>query len=189
MAAAIRYSPRARAAAMPNLVAAWPVRVYACGVGVSMSGFAERAQLALALHVEGVDAGAQPGRQLVHRLAHPAEDDALAGNAGQQRAVQLAAGDDVAAGAQLRQRAQDTQVAVGFCGVGDEVRHRRQRVVQLAVALADGALAVHVQRRSPPGHQLRQRHLFAVQNAADAWKRIRHPRDSRIVQPVLPPLV
>ena len=41
--AAMRYSPRALAAAMPNLVAAWPVRVYACGVGVSMSGFTRRA--------------------------------------------------------------------------------------------------------------------------------------------------
>ena len=201
--AAIRYSPRALAAAMPNLVAAWPVRVYACGVGVSMSGFtrratgarrphgagqvAEGAQLALALHVEGVDAGAQPRRQLVHRLAHPAEDDALAGDAGQQRAVQLAAGDDVAAGAQLRQRAQDAQVAVGLDRVGDQVRHRRQRLVQLAVALADGALAVDVQRRSPPRHQLRQRHLLAVQHPVHARKRVRHSRDSCILQPVLPP--
>ena len=41
------------------------------------------------------------------RLPHAAEDDVLAAEAGAERAIQLAAGDDVHAGAQLAQQPKD----------------------------------------------------------------------------------
>jgi hypothetical protein len=62
----------------------------------------ERAQLAFALDVEGVDAGVERGRQLVIGLADAAEDNAVRRDAGEQRAVQLAATHDVGAGAGRR---------------------------------------------------------------------------------------
>ena len=64
--------------------------------------------------------------QLLVRLPDPAEDDAFRLEAGGEGAGQLAAGDDVGAGAQIAQDAEHGEVGVRLHRVRDPVRHRRE---------------------------------------------------------------
>ncbi len=53
-------------------------------------------------------------------LADAGEHDLVGGNAGGQRALELAAGDDVGAGAELRQRGDHRLVGIRLHGVADQ---------------------------------------------------------------------
>src|SRR5690606_35609155 len=97
-----------------------------CALAERLRQLRERAQLALALDVEAVDAGVERGRQLGHRLPYSAEDDLLGGDAGQPGAVQLARTDDVRARAQAAQQPEHREVAVRLDGVGDQAVERRK---------------------------------------------------------------
>ncbi len=100
------------------------VRVHAQGDGrllPELAGdLAEELQLALALDVDGANLRFEGGLQLRSGLADAAVDDAVRGDPRLQRAEQLAAADDVGPAAEGRQPLQQSEVAVGLDGVGDE---------------------------------------------------------------------
>ena len=83
-------------------------------------------------------------------LADPAEHDALGREARGERAGQLAAGDDVRAGAEVAQHPEHREVRVRLDRVGDPVRHRRQRLVERAELPPDHVGVVDVGRRADP---------------------------------------
>jgi len=58
--------------------------------------------------------------QLGFGLADAGKDDLLRGDAGRERALQFAAGDDVGAGAESRQRAEHRLIGIGLHRVADE---------------------------------------------------------------------
>ena len=123
------------------------------------------AQFGGGLHVEAVDAGGQRLAHLGLGLSYTGEHHLAGIAAGAQHALQLAAGDDVEAGAGLSQRLQHRQVGVGLHREAHQVVHRRQRAVEGAVALQQGVARVQVQRRAMLRSEIGDRNLFGQQLA------------------------
>ena len=80
-------------------------------------------ELGLGFHVDAEDAGIDRGGELVRGLADAGEHDLLGRHAGGERALQFAAGDDVGAGAEPRQRCDHRLVGIRLHGVADERGH------------------------------------------------------------------
>jgi hypothetical protein len=133
-------------------------------------------QLPLGLHVEAVDSGAVRVGELVHRLPHAAEDDAIGRDAGAERTVQLAGGDDVGSRPHSGQGAEHGQVAVRLDRVGDQEVQPGECVAQPPETLLDGGLAVQVERRAPASCRLRDRYVVAVQLAVPCDEVMVHPQ-------------
>ena len=93
--------------------------------------------------MKGPDPGLDAVTELVGRLPHAGEDDAVRGNARAQGAVQLAAADDVGAGAGPPQELQHGEVGVGLDRVGDEGQVR-ERLLQSAHPLQNAFTIVHI---------------------------------------------
>ena len=105
-------------------------------------------QLLLRLDVEEHDAGVERLANLGVGLPDPAKDDVLRLEPGQHRAMQLAAGHDVDAGAQLANDAKDGPAGVRLERVVQSVRNAAQRLVEPPVAIANRRRAVDVHGRA-----------------------------------------
>ena len=87
--------------------------------------------------------------------------------AGFENAEQFAAGDDVESRAGIREQPQDRQIAVGFYGVADLVRHRTEGLIVRLETLEDRAARVDVAgrafaaRRCRPAERLRSTALWS----------------------------
>ena len=105
----------------------------------------QRIELGPRLDVQVAHADADRLRQLGRGLSHAGEHERPRIESRRKDALELAGGDDVGARAELFQDPQDTQIAVGFHGVADTMRHALQRVVQGVVLSPDkiGAVDVH----------------------------------------------
>jgi hypothetical protein len=125
----------------------------------------QRAQLAHRLHVEEQDLRLQRVAHLVPRLADAGKDDFLRRHARPQRAMQLAAGDDVGAGAGPGQRRDHGQVRIRLDRIADEMRQVLEGVVVRAIAVEQRGFRVHVRRCADGVGELRQRHRLAAELA------------------------
>ena len=96
------------------------------------------------------DAGLDRRGQLVVRLAHAAEHDALGIESRRQRAGQLATRHDVRARAEIAENPEHRQVRVGLHRIGDPVRYRRESFVERAKLPPDYVGVVDVGRRARP---------------------------------------
>ena len=129
-----------------------PVEMWGC-VPASMSGLTRTAtrarmpsrlrgaidalQLACRLGVDGLEAELHGPLDFVGRFADAAEDDVRRREASAHRQLDLADGIGVDGAAGLAQQANDGERRVRLHRVVDAVRMRRERLVELAVRLAD----------------------------------------------------
>ncbi len=126
----------------------------------------EREQLLAGLDVEAADARQQRLLHLGHGLADAREHDLARIAAGLEHARQLAARDDVEAGAELRQHLQHREVRVGLDRVAHEVLMPGQRAVEGVEVARERRARVDVQRRAVAAREFGQRHVLGVQLAA-----------------------
>ena len=98
---------------------------------------AQRAKLGLRLDIEAENAGIERKRHLGARLADPGEDDLPRRHTSRQRPVYLAFRNDVSAGAELRERADDGEVGVGLDRIADKRVAGRERLGEDAVMPLD----------------------------------------------------
>ena len=87
----------------------------------------QQLELGLGLDVDAEDVVVERERELVRGLADAGEHDLLRRHAGRERALQLAARDDVGAGAEPRQRRDHRLVGIRLHRVADERRHIGER--------------------------------------------------------------
>src|SRR6185436_3607544 len=104
----------------------------------------EHVQLLLRLDVEEQNLGVECVLHLPLGLSHSAEDDVLAGVSSLEGTIQLAAGYNVEAGAELAQQCQDGDAGVGLYTVVKPGIDAHQRVSELLVLRADNGGAVDV---------------------------------------------
>jgi hypothetical protein len=129
---------------------------------------AQRRELGGGFQVHVADARLDRRNQLVIALPDPAEDDPLRLEAGGERPRQLAAGDDVGAGAQVPKDPEHREIGVRLDGVGHPVRHRVERPVERAKLPSDHAGAVEVRRRPHGLGDRGERHAAEVERTAPA---------------------
>ncbi len=116
---------------MPNLVSAVPVvilawvlastsglmrRVIGARLPSAARNLIERRKLRFAFDIELIDARLQGRAHLLARLADAGKHNFARGNARRQRLGQFAARHHIGARAQLRQRLQHRQIAIGLDG-------------------------------------------------------------------------
>ena len=127
------------------------------------SDLVESAELAQRLDVEHEDLGLERVPHLVARLTDAREDNLARRESRAQRAEELAARDDVGAGARARQRGEHTEVRIRLDRVADDVGDLGEGVVVRPVALEQRRLRVHVGGRADVGSQGAQRNLLATE--------------------------
>src|SRR5256885_5845733 len=164
---------------MPNFALRSPVAMYLCVCG-STSGFTRSATGARVPTSRATSSSARSSptdstlnrriglegvAHLVARLADAREDDLLRRHARAQRAVQLAARDDIGAGAHLGQRGNHPEIRVRLDRIANEMRDVLERVVVGGVAREQGGLRVDVGGRADGVGELRQRQHLAAELA------------------------
>src|SRR5204862_5679343 len=112
---------------------------------------------------EGENPGRDAVRDLFVGLADSGEDDLLGRESAGESRAQLAAGDDVRAGAEIGEDLQDREARVRLGRVADQVRHRGKRRVEPAVVLFDQRTAVDVDRRPDGAGDLREENAVTRQ--------------------------
>ena len=142
-----------------ELVAAQAGGDVGVGVGVDVGVHAEGDRRALAelgghvvqavelgggFDVEAADAGLEGEAHLVDALADAREDHLARVAAGRQHAGQLAAGDDVEAGAELGEHRQDAQAGVGLDRVADQRLAHPEGLLVGLVGAGEGGAGIHV---------------------------------------------
>ena len=131
------------------------VRVDAHGNAGGVAGLLREArqqiEFGLGLDVEAVDVGCERGAQLGLGLADAGEHDFPRRDAGCQGALQLAAGDDVGAGAALGQGAQHRLIGIGLHGVADQHVLAGEGVREHAVVPLQGGGGIAVERGADGG--------------------------------------
>ena len=110
--------------------------------------FIERKELGLRLDVELQDAGIDRGGHLTARLPDAGKDNLLRRDPRFKSAVQLAAGNDIRAGAVFSEEAQDGEVGIGFHRIGDERVDAGKRLLEDTQVTAQGRRAVAIERRT-----------------------------------------
>ncbi len=125
----------------------------------------QQLELLAGFHIEMPDAGLDCGLQLAGRLPYSTEHDLVGGEAGSQHAGQLPRGDDVHSRAQLPQKSEHREVAVGLDGVADPVRQAGQGAIEGTVSFPNGFRVVHVSRGSGSVGNLNQRDATHGENA------------------------
>ncbi len=125
----------------------------------------EALELRLALHVEAADAGGEGRADLLLALADPGEDDALGPAAGGQHAREFAARDDVEAGTEPREDAEDGEVGVRLDRVADEMVGAREGVVEGAPGRLDRGPRVDVAGGPVAARDFREAHALHPQLA------------------------
>ena len=135
---------------------------------------AQPPQLRDQFDIDLVDSGGDGGVELLGGLADPGEDDPLRRDAGGEGAPQLALRDDVGAGAEQGEEPQDGQVRVCLDGIADERRRRRKRIAEMAIAGAQRAGGIDVERRADRRGDVRHRHAFDLQGAVAVREELIH---------------
>ena len=125
---------------------------------------AQRQQFRLAFDIELIDAGIQRGAHLFAGLADARENDLARRNSRRQRLRQLAARHNVGAGAQLGQRLEHRQVAIGLDRIGDQRALGQRFGKDFVVPLQRGA-GIAIERRADLFGQRVQPHAFRAQHA------------------------
>ena len=118
-------------------------------------------ELPLGLGVEREDSGLQSKSDLRLRLADAGKDDPLRGEPALQSGAQLAARDDVRAGAERGEDAQDREVRVRLRRVADEMGDGGERRVEPPEALLDRGAAVDIAGRAGARGDRIERHAVA----------------------------
>ena len=156
---------------MPNLCSALPVEILAW-VFASTSGLMrkairavapredatslKRAKLGLGFDVEAENAGIQREGHLGAGLADAGKHDFPRRNARGQRPVDFALGNNVRAGAELGQRADDGKVGVRLDRIADQRVAGRERPGEDLIMPLDGRRRVAIERRAESCARLRQ---------------------------------
>ncbi len=122
-------------------------------------------QLRGALDVEHPHARLERERDLLVGLADAGEHHLARIPAGAEHAVQLAARDDVEAGAEPREEAQHRQVRVGLHRIADDVAKPGERSVEDLPVPGQGRGGVDVERRTVAIGEALQRDRLGVQDA------------------------
>ena len=120
------------------------------------------------LDVQVTEPGPHRCAQLGRRLADPAEHHARGLEPGGEHPGQLAARDDVGAGAEVAENAEDGEGAVGLDRETDAVGNAGKGLVQDTVPLADGAGVVDVRRSAHLGRDLGERDVAQPETPAGA---------------------
>src|ERR1019366_24176 len=105
-------------------------------------------KLRFRLAIEVADAVVERQLDFRSRFADAGEHDTGRIAAGLQYTVQLAAGDDVEAGAGAGQQRQNAQCGIRFHRIADHVRHIAERVFIGAIRIENRLRRVHVARRT-----------------------------------------
>ena len=144
---------------IPNFIPFSPVRVYGCGVYQHLRIHAHRngsdeteplrhgveyVQLLLGLHVEEKHLGAKCLLHLPLSLPNAAEDDVTSGVSRLERAKQLAAGNDIQAGAELPEERENRNARIGFHAIMQARVELPHRIAKSVVLLSDAGGAVDV---------------------------------------------
>ena len=132
-------------------------------------------QFRFAFHVKTVDALAQGEGDLVLSLTHTGKDTFARVATGGNDALDLAAAHGIKAAAQIRQRAHDAEVGVGFHGETDQVIQWRQCGVQAVEIIRQCLGRVNIQRTAVLLGQRFDGNAFAMQAPADIAEMM-HPR-------------
>ena len=127
-------------------------------------------QLRFAFDVESINAAAQREFNFLFGLAHAGKRAFPRRSAGGNHAAQFALADDVEAATQVGESAQDSEVGVRLDRVADEVLERRQRGVELAKVVRQGALRIDVKRRAELLDERINRNALAVELARQVMK-------------------
>ena len=125
----------------------------------------QHAELGLALDVEAEHAGVERLAHLAARLADPREDHPRRVAAGDEDAIELAAGDDVEAAAGLGEGLQHCQRRIGLHRVADEVVAAGERALPAGRGVTHGAARIDVERRAVALGERAQRALLDVELA------------------------
>ena len=154
---------------MPNLFSALPVAILAWVFG-STSGLTrieiargaalgggdrgEQLELRLGFDIDAENALIDRKRQFARGLADAGEHDLVRRNAGGARAQQFAFGDDVGAGAELRQRRDHGLVGIRLHGVADQRIDIGEGAGEHLVVPLDGRARIAIERRPDGLRQL-----------------------------------
>ena len=122
-------------------------------------------ELRLGLDVDAEDVGASAARSSASVLPTPENRILFGGNAGRQRALQLAAGHHVGAGAELCQRAQHRLVGIRLHGVADQRLLAGEGFGEHAVVALQRRGRIAIERRADGIRQFGQIDRLGVQHA------------------------
>ena len=123
----------------------------------------ETLQLGFGLQIEAEDLFLQREAHLGLALGHAGEDHLGRIPTRRQHPRQLAAGDDVKAGAQTSQQVQDGDVGVGLDRVADQMGYVPRRLIEGVPVALQGGAGVDVERGAVLLGQLLQICLFGLQ--------------------------
>ena len=122
-------------------------------------------ELALGLDVDAENPFVDRERELARGLADAGEHDLVRRDAGGAGALELAFGDDVGAGAELRQRAQHRLIGIRLHGVADERLHVGEGVGEHAVVPLQRRGRIAIERRADRVRELGDIDRLGVQHA------------------------
>ena len=125
----------------------------------------QQLQLGLGLDVDAEDVLVERQRQLGRGLADAGEHDLVRRHAGRERALELAAGDDVGAGAELRQGRDHRLVGIGLDRVADQRRHVGEGAGEHAVVPLQRRGGIAIERRADRLREAGEIHRLGVQHA------------------------
>ena len=124
-------------------------------------------QFRFAFHVKTIDPLAQSEGDFILRLAHAGKDAFTRVASGGNDPLDLTAAHGIKAAAQIRQRAHDAEVGVGFHGETDQVIQWRQRGVQAVEIIRQRLGRVNIQRTAVLLGQRFDGNALAIQAPAD----------------------
>jgi hypothetical protein len=125
----------------------------------------QQCELGLRLDIDAEDAFVDGERELGRGLADAGEHDLVGRDAGRARALQFTAGDDVGAGAELRQGAQHGLVRVRLHGVADERIDVGEGAGEYLVVTRQRRRRIAIERRADLGRERVEPDRLGVQRA------------------------